>query len=232
MSLILFEAQILWEDCVNCKKRRQKITTQIHSSSHMSINPPLSIVVYWTECTGSNYPTFMVLFTCLELQNFFWRRCMWQLTLTLFMVLLHYCSNLKKKIHSSTRGLISCPYKQLGHIIMHSKTIRDTIAPCRNVSWQPHKPTFQFLQDIHLRSLCENNMQGHFENVLVTCWVVPHPHLQHKAFCISPVKKPPDSKASDPLTSPPNTQFYPIQTITITSHTQPTRNIHFPCWIT
>lgn len=29
-----------------------------------------------------------------------------------------------------------------------------------------------------------------------------------KGFCISPVRKPPDSTASDPLISPPNSQFY------------------------
>lgn len=147
------------------------------------------------------------------------------------MVLLHYCSNLKKKIHSSSRGITSCPYKHLGHIINHSKTIWDTIAPCWNVSWQPHKPMFKFLQDIHLSLLCENNTRGHFDSMLVTCWVVPHQYLQHKAFCISPVKKPPDSKASDPLTSPPNAQFYPwphtnnYNHITYTAHTQYTLSL-------
>lgn len=151
MSLILFEAQILWEDCVNCKKWRHKIPTHLHSSSHTSINPPLSIVVYWTECTESNYLTFMVPFTCFELQNFFQRRCTWQLMLTFF--LWFYCIiavNLKKKFHSSSRGITSCPYKQLGHIMTHSKMIWDTIAPCLNVSWQPHKPTFKFLHSFEI----------------------------------------------------------------------------------
>lgn len=44
--------------------------------------------------------------------------------------------------------------------------------------------------------------------MFVICWVVTHKHLWVEGFCISPVKKPPDSKASDPLTSRPNTQFY------------------------
>lgn len=79
----------------------------------------------------------------------------------------------------------------------------------------------------------DNNMLGHFDPVFVTCWVVPHQHLQYKAFCVRPVKKPQDSKASDPLTSPPNAQFYPWPQTNNHNHiTQTTRRTQLHCWIT
>lgn len=62
----------------------------------------------------------------------------------------------------------------------------------------------QIIRDVH------DNTLGHFGPVSVTCGVVLLQHLRYKAFCVRPVQKPVDSKASDPLTSPLNAQFYPL----------------------
>lgn len=79
----------------------------------------------------------------------------------------------------------------------------------------------------------DDNMLGHFDPVFVTCWVVLHQHPQNKAFCVRPVKKPQDSKASDPLTSPLNAQFYPWpQTNNYNHITNSQRNKLSHCWKT
>lgn len=64
--------------------------------------------------------------------------------------------------------------------------------------------------------------------VIWTCRVVLNiqERTDLEGFRIPPVKKPPDSKASDPLTSPANTQFYPLFKQIQSHQTQSTQTIH------
>lgn len=132
-------------------------------------------------------------------------------------------------IHSSSRGITSCPFKQLGHICIvkqfetqlhHVKTWADNL-----------KPTFKFLQDIHLRLLWKQHVGTLWKRAcnLLSC-STPAPRLSVLVL----LRNPQIPKLLILLHHHQTPSFIPdpIQTITITSHTQPTRNTHFPCWIT